>query len=76
MRVPGGNEAPGKKQYNRASNAEIEARRKLFMELHNAGNSTTQISHAVKAEGFKIGTSPGEVDKFLRDNGLTPHSSR
>lgn len=75
VRVPGGN-APSKKQYNRAPDSEIEERRKLFMELHNAGNSTSQISHAARAKGYKVGTSAGEVDKYLRDNGLTPHRMR
>ena len=74
--APGGNEAPDKKQYNRAPDSEIEARRKLFMELHNAGKSTSQISHAVKAKGFNIGTSPGAVDIYLRSQGLTPHRMR
>lgn len=75
--VPGGNETPGKKVYNRASNDEIKARRRRFIELHNEGKSTSQISHAVRAEGFKTGTSPPEIDKYLRDKcGLIPHSSR
>ena len=74
--APGANEAPGKKQYNRAPDSEIEARRKLFMELHNAGKSTSQISHAVRAMGFNVGTSPGAVDIYLRSKGLTPHRMR
>ena len=75
--VPGGNETPGKKVYNRASNDEIKARRRRFIELHNECKSTSQISHAVRAEGFKTGTSPPEIDKYLRDKcGLIPHSSR
>ena len=74
--APGGDEAPDKKLYNRAPDSEIEARRKLFIELHNAGNSTSQISHAVKEKGFNIGTSPGAVDIYLRSKGLTPHRMR
>ena len=74
--APGGNEAPGKKPYNRAPDSEIEERRKLFIELHNAGNSTSQISHAVRAKGFSTGTSPAEIDKYLRSKGLTPNRMR
>ena len=74
--APGGNEAPGKKQYNRAPDTEIEERRKLFLELHNAGNSTSQISHAVRAKGYKVGTSASEVDKYLRSKGLVPNRMR
>ena len=76
LAAPGGSEAPGKKPYNRAPNTEIEERRKLFIELHNASKSTSQISHAVRAEGFKTGTSPAEIDKYLRSKGLTPHRMR
>ena len=74
--APGGNEAPGKKQYNRAPDTEIEERRKLFLELHNTGNSTSQISHAVRAKGYKVGTSASEVDKYLRSKGLVPNRMR
>ncbi len=76
LAAPGGNEAPGKKPYNRAPDSEIEERRKLFIELHNAGNSTSQISHAVRAKGFSTGTSPAEIDKYLRSKGLTPNRMR
>ena len=74
--APGGNEAAGKKQ-NRTPNPEIEAKRKRFLELHNEGLSTSQISKAVKAEGFTTGVSPPEIDKYLRVTlGLIPHTSR
>ena len=76
LAAPGANEAPGKKPYNRAPDSEIEERRKLFIELHNAGNSTSQISHAVRAKGFSTGTSPAEIDKYLRSKGLTPNRMR
>ena len=59
LAAPGGSEAPGKKPYNRAPNTEIEERRKLFIELHNAGNSTSQISHCL------LYTSPSPRDGLL-----------
>ena len=75
--APGGSEAPDKKGYKRSPNPEIEAKRKRFLELHNEGLSTSQISKAVKAEGFTTGVSAPEIDKYLRVTmGLIPHTSR
>ena len=74
--APGGNEAPGPKPYYSDKKNEIEARRARFIALHNEGLSTTGISHAIKKEGYTTGTSPGEIDLYLRAQGLTPHRMR
>ena len=74
--APGGNEAPGPKPYYSDKKNEIEERRARFIALHNEGLSTTGISHAIRKEGYKTGTSPGEIDLYLRAQGLTPHRMR
>ena len=74
--APGGNESAGKRNYGKVSNVEIKERRERFIALHHQGLSTTGISKAIQAEGFMVGTSAGEIDKYLRSKGLIPHSSR
>ena len=74
--APGANEAPDKRSYGKVSNVEIKERRERFIALHHQGLSTTGISKAIQAEGFMVGTSAGEVDKYLRSKGLIPNSSR
>ena len=75
--VPGGNEAAKQKLSAHAPKAELEARRKRIKALHAAGNTTSQISHILKAEGFVIGVKPSDIHKFLYPKGLGhPNSSR
>ena len=75
--APGGNEAAKQKLSAHAPKAELEARRKRIKALHAAGNTTSQISHILKAEGFVIGVKPSDIHKFLYPKGLGhPNSSR
>ena len=75
--APGANEAAKQKLSAHAPKAELEARRKRIKALHAAGNTTSQISHILKAEGFVIGVKPSDIHKFLYPKGLGhPHSSR
>ncbi len=69
--APGANEAAKQKLSAHAPKAELEARRKRINELHAAGNSTSQISHILKAENFVIGVKPSDIHKFLYPNGLS-----
>lgn len=69
--APGANEAAKQKLSAHAPKAELEARRKRIKELHAAGNSTSQISHILKAENFVIGVKPSDIHKFLYPNGLS-----
>lgn len=75
--APGAKKTPGKKrEYTRAPDSYRDARDKRFIALHNEGKSPSEISKAVKGEGLDIGTSPSNIHDFLKEQGLTPHSSR
>ena len=74
--APGGNEAPGKRAYTRSSNEYRDARDKKFLELHHQGMTPAEISKTVKGDDMQIGTSSSNIHDFLKEQGLTPHSSR
>ena len=77
LAAPGAKKTPGKKrEYTRAPDSYRDARDKRFIALHNEGKSPSEISKAVKGEGLDIGTSPSNIHDFLKEQGLTPHSSR
>ena len=74
--APGANEAPGKKSYNSAKKNDLETRRALFIELHHKGLTPTEISRAVKKEGFLTGTGISGIHEYLQSKELTPNRSR
>ena len=75
--APGAKKTPGKKrEYTRAPDSYRDARDKRFIALHNEGMTPSEISKIFKGEGLNIGTSPSNIHDFLKEQGLTPHSSR
>ena len=74
--APGGNEAPGKKLYNSDKKNDLETRRAIFIELHHKGLTPTEISRAVKKEGFLTGTGISGIHEYLQSKELTPNRSR
>ena len=74
--VPGGKKTPVKRAYTRSSNEYRAARDQRFLELHHQGMTPADISRAVKGDDMQIGTSSSNIHDFLKEQGLTPHSSR
>ena len=60
----------------RDANPQLKEQQKLFLELHNAGMTTSQISRAVKDKGFETGTDPEGIRKYLVRRKLTPNKHR
>ena len=74
--APGAKKTPVKRAYTRAPDSYRDARDKRFIALHNEGKTPSEISKIFKGEGLNIGTSPSNIHDFLKEQGLTPHSSR
>lgn len=74
--VPGGKKTPVKRAYTRSSNEYRAARDQRFLELHHQGMTPAEIGRAVKGDDMQIGTSSSNIHDFLKEQGLTPHSSR
>ena len=76
LAAPGAKKTPVKRAYTRAPDSYRDARDKRFIALHNEGKTPSEISKIFKGEGLNIGTSPSNIHDFLKEQGLTPHSSR
>ena len=74
--APGAKKTPVKRAYTRAPDEYRDARDKRFIALHNEGKTPSEISKIFKGEGLNIGTSPSNIHDFLKEQGLTPRSSR
>ena len=76
LAAPGAKKTPVKRAYTRAPDSYRDERDKRFIKLHNEGKTPSEISKIFKGEGLNIGTSPSNIHDFLKEQGLTPHSSR
>ena len=74
--APGANEAPGKRPYKRLSDSDRDKRNDLIIELHHKGLTPTKISRELPTLGFHIGVGISNIQEYLNEKGLTPHTDR